>query len=105
MSLQNIIIHDNAVVISITGLDSSNFPNGLNDFDKITATYGSDERNTIDNPQSVVITSDTELNLFFGDTTETANLNWSIFGEKAAFPNKIQLTNACMGNLGRTKRC
>ena len=97
---QNKIIkgRNNAVVITFSGVD-------LTTFTKIDATYGSDTRNSTDNPDDVVVDSATQLSLFYGDTTETENQYWEIIGFSATFTLGLELTSECLGNLGRSTVC
>ena len=103
MALQN-NIHagfNNPVVILFDGLPGD----GLNEFDNgIFAKFKDDERDSISNPTSVVINSNTQLVLFFGDTTETGSALWEIWGVDSG-GNKTLLTGECICNLPRTKVC
>ena len=73
--------------------------NGLDDFTKITVKFGSDERNSIDNPTSVVKISNLELELNFQDTTEILANYWCIDGD-----NNL-ITSKCLGNLLPSSVC
>lgn len=78
-------------VVIIFDFSNSDFA-GLNDFTKITAKFGADERNSVDNSSSVVVVSDTELQLNFQDTTETREMYWCIDGDG------YELSSKCAGN-------
>ncbi len=93
-----ILGRDNYVGLQFGGID-------LEEFDSVQATFGSDTRDSITNPASVVIQSSTELRLFFGDTTEVGNFYWEIVGFNPANPNGLELTSECLSNLDKTQTC
>lgn len=95
---------NNPVIINITGItDGDGNTITLSDFTRIEATFKSDSRNSVDNPQDVVVSSGTQLRLFFGDTTESGTDNWTITGEYQS--ESYVLTNDCKGNLAATRTC
>lgn len=106
MSLSNTISvgYANPVEIDIRCLtDQDGNPITLLDLEKVTAKFGNDERNSVDNPNSVVIASEYRLELYFGDTTETQSNFWVI---SATYDdNEYILTSECLANLDRTKVC
>ena len=94
---------DNPVSILFTEVD-------LTIVDDISATFGSDTRTLLLQPDSFDVTYDaptstSTLNLFFGDTVETKSNYWSIFLTDASNPNGYELTSKCMSNLGKSGVC
>ena len=77
----------------------------LTSFEKIEAAFNEDKRDSVANPGSVVVFSDTELRLFFGDTTESGGYHWDIVGFDLQNPGGYQLTSKCLGNLPKTTTC
>lgn len=107
MTATNLIFQPPAtdpVSITITGIKTKAGDDiTLNDFSKITAIFKGDSRNSVDNPTSVVVVSDTELELYFMDTTETNCGYWTIRGTYNS--EERVLTNACKDNLDSTRVC
>lgn len=107
MTTQNIIFKQpyiNPVVINITGIkDTDGNDIDLQDLTKVTAKFIDDERNSTDNPTSVVIQSATQLQLNFQDTTETNSAKWVISGTYAG--QEYLLTSSCTCNLDITTVC
>ena len=89
---------DNPVVIMFSGVD-------LTLFTKVTATFGSDVRDSVNEPTEVVVVSATELHLKFGTTTETTGNYWLVIGYDAINTNGVELTSRCMGNLAASPIC
>jgi hypothetical protein len=89
---------DNFIPIVFTDVD-------LTAFDRVEAIFGSDARDSVANPASVVVHSATELRLFFGDTTETGGHYWIINGYDTQNPNGYELTSKCLGNLAPSTVC
>ena len=85
-------------VVLVFDFSNSGF-GGLDDFTKITAKFGDDERNSVDDPTSVVKLSNLELELNFQDTTETRANYWCIDGDEN------ELTSKCLGNLSSSSVC
>ena len=82
----------NPVVIEFIGVD-------LTLFTVVTAKFGNDERDSINNPASVTVNSATELELNFQDTAETLSNYWCIKGDDEL------LTSKCRQNLTKTPVC
>ena len=78
-------------VVIIFDFSNSDFT-GLTDFTKVTAKFGADERNSVDDASSVIVVSATELQLNFQDTTETIEKYWCIDGDN------YELLGKCVGN-------
>jgi len=107
MSLSNIIIKgkDNPVRMTITGIkDNDGNPVLLTDFNTVIAKFKNDERDSVNDPNDVLVTDDT-LTLYFGDTSESTAGYWTITGINGDYPNGIDLTSCCIGNLGKTEVC
>ena len=107
MGNQNLIIsgRDNPVVISITGLtDQDGNSIDLTAFTTIYAKFKGDERNTSDDPTSIIVSAD-ELRLHFGDTDQTGASHWQIWGVNGDYPDGLELTSCCLDNLGKTEVC
>lgn len=85
-------------VVILFDFSGSGF-SGLDDFTKITAKFGNDERNSVDDPTSVVKLSNLELELNFQDTTEVRSHHWCIDGDNN------ELTSSCLGNLNKSTIC
>ena len=100
MATQNTVIkgRDNPVVILFSGVL-------LQDFTKVEVTFGSDIRDSVADPTEVVIISQTELHLKFGDTTETTGNYWEIVGFDAVNVNGVELTSKCLANLDPSPVC
>ena len=106
MANTNIIYpsYENPVIINVSGItDSDGNSLTLNSFTKITATFGSDSRNTTDNPSDVVVSSGTQLKLFFQGTTETTSQYWIISGTYNG--DEYIISNECKNNLEKTFVC
>lgn len=86
------------VEITLSGVD-------LTTFDRVQATLGTDTRDSVSNPGSVVIVDASTLRLFFGDTVETGSHYWQIIGFNVAAPLGVTLTSKCVGNLEPTAIC
>jgi hypothetical protein len=85
----------NAVVINFAGID-------LTSFVKVEAIFGNDVRDSVNNPESVQVVSQTELRLYFGDTSETSGNYWTINGYNATgLP--LELTSKRLDNLEPTE--
>lgn len=100
MATQDTVIKGkgNAVIIIFgSGVD-------LTVFDKVQAIFGSDDRNSVDDADSVVIASATELQLFFGDTVETSGQYWEVNGFQAP-KLPVELTSKCLDNLDPSPIC
>ena len=97
---QNTIFKDKdaPVIIVFTGAK-------LTLFTDISASFGGDTRTLQANPLSVVVNSDTELELNFQDTTETESNYWCIFGTDVLNTQGIPLTSECQGNLPKSPIC
>ena len=78
-------------VVIIFDFSNSDF-SGLTAFTTITATFGADERNSVDDAASVVVVNDTELQLNFQDTSEINTRFWCIDGDG------YELLSKCVGN-------
>lgn len=107
MTTQNIIFQPpstDSVFITVTGIKNKAKEDiTLLDFSPITVAFGSDTRDSINNPTSVVVNSETELELNFQDTSETGQHNWVIL---ATFGSEvITLTNSCKDNLEKSFVC
>lgn len=72
---------------------------------KIEAAFKSDVRNSVDDPDSVVVVSDTELHLNFQDTAETGRASWNITIFNATYPDGYPLTTKCDRELPPTTVC
>ena len=111
-ALQNKIVpnRDNPVVITFTsGVD-------LSLFTKVEAKFGADIRDSVADPDSVVVVNTpivsagvtipiNSLLLKFGDTAETTTQFWEIVGYDAVNTNGVLLTDECFGNLASTSIC
>lgn len=89
---------DNVIEIGFGGVD-------LTAFNKIQVILGSDDRNSVDNPDSVIVTNATVLTLAFGDTTETGSHYLEIYGFDPVNVNGVELTSKCAGNLPKLEIC
>ena len=107
MSSTNIIFtspYVTPVIINISGITTTDgSPIDLNDFSKITAQFGDDIRDSVNNPDDVVIQTGSELRLFFNDTTEKGSKYWIISGTYNG--EEIPLSNKCKYNLCPTSVC
>lgn len=83
---------DNPVVINFSGVDLALFTD-------ISVHFGSDQRTMLLNPESIIVKSDTELELNFQDTTETSGNYWCVSGFDAVNTNGIELTSKNLKNL------
>jgi hypothetical protein len=89
---------DNAVVIVFSGVD-------LTLFSRVEAKLGADVRDSVANPDDVVVVSATELRLKFGDTSETGRLYWEIVGFDGVNTDGLELTSECLDNLYASEIC
>lgn len=100
MTTQNKVIvgRDNIVAITFSGVD-------LTLFTKVEAAFGADVRDSVADSADVIVVSATELNLKFGDTTETSGQFWRVTGFDAVNVNGVDLTSECLGNLDASPIC
>lgn len=91
---QDIIIkgRDNPVVINFSGVD-------LQLFTDISVNFGADERTLLLNPSSIIVSSQTELELNFQDTLEVASNTWCITGFDAVNTNGVELSSKSLNPL------
>jgi len=100
MSKQDTIIlnRNNPVSITFNGVD-------LTLFNKIEVAFGGDVRNSVDNSDSVIVSSATVLELKFGDTEERLPNFWRVTGFDNVNVSGLDLVSECIGNLPPSPVC
>lgn len=105
--MQNTIIkgRDNPVVIEFS-FDVPTDPSfGLSNFTDIHVFFGQETYTLLNDPDVVIVNSDTQLQLNLGGTSEIVPSYFTIVGFNNTYLDGYELTSKCQGNLGIPKLC